>query len=109
VDDPPVPQFDRVSYTLGVVSERTTRQAIEAATARGDALGTSARTQIIIVHGHNDGLKEKVARFLAKLAKVSAKYAVVLATGDDLGRAKAAGFDVKRSAPSAELVSSMRS
>jgi predicted nucleotide-binding protein len=79
-----------------------------------------ARTQIFIVHGHDEALKEKVARFLLqltgedpvilheqlnagdtiieKLERVAATagYAVVLATADDFGRAAASPDELPR-------------
>lgn len=135
-DDPLVAQFGKARYGLSLVTERTTSADYAAARRRGvlqavaklqaaitqvnlleeaqssDPLAGATRTQIFIVHGHDDGLKETVARFLAKLTgnepvilheQVSAgdtimeklerfastaRYAVVLATPDDVGRAK---------------------
>ena len=78
----------------------------------GTPADSSSRTQIFIVHGHDDALKEAVARFLLQLTgsepvilneqtsgsatiiekleryTATARYAVVLATGDDLGRSR---------------------
>lgn len=80
----------------------------------------SARSDIFIVHGHDDGLKEKVARFLTQLTNkepvilheqlnagdtiieklervtATAGYAVVLATADDFGRAAASLDELPR-------------
>lgn len=80
----------------------------------------AARTEIFIVHGHDDGLKEKVARFLLQLTgnepvilheqvnagdtiieklerfAATAAYAVVLATADDVGRAIATPDELPR-------------
>lgn len=143
-DDPLVAQFDRVSYSLGMFTERTTNEEFAMAKRRGvlravaklraaivqvemmeevqgsDALDVATRTQIFIVHGHDDGFKETVARFLGKLTgnepvilheQVSAgdtiieklerfasaaRYAVVLATPDDLGRKKDDKDDLPR-------------
>ena len=85
-----------------------------------NSLDVATRTQIFIVHGHDDGLKETVARFLLRLTgsepvilheqvsagdtvieklerfAATARYAVVLATADDLGRVKTAVDDLPR-------------
>lgn len=84
---------------------------------QGAGHDTSARTRIFVVHGHDDGLKETVARFLLQLTgedpvilheqlnagdtiieklerfAATAAYAVVLATADDVGRAVTAPPD----------------
>ncbi|WP_202376414.1 TIR domain-containing protein [Mycobacterium paraintracellulare] len=83
----------------------------------GDPL---ARTRIFIVHGHDEALKESVARFLLQLTgdepvilheqlnagatiieklerlAATAAYAVVLATADDYGRAAATPDELPR-------------
>ncbi|MGB3355929.1 MAG: nucleotide-binding protein [Mycobacterium sp.] len=143
-DDPLVAQFDKTRYTLGAMFDGTTRADVEAAKRRGvlqavaklraaitqvnlteeaqksRSLDMSTRTKVFIVHGHDDGLKETVARFLAKLTgdepvilheqvsggdtvieklerfAATARYAVVLATPDDLGRKKSDVDDMPR-------------
>jgi predicted nucleotide-binding protein len=138
-DDPLVAQFEDVNYGLLIVTEATPQSAWDRARAGGvsravsilraavtqvrlteesgkssDERDLSARTRIFIVHGHDDGLKETVARFLLRLTDsepvilheqtsgsatiieklerftATARYAVVIATGDDVGRSAAA-------------------
>jgi len=78
------------------------------------------RSDVFIVHGHDDGRKETVARFvqdvtgkrpfifheqpsggetiIEKLERLgsTAAFAVIIATGDDVGRAKNGGADRPR-------------
>lgn len=138
-NDPLVTQFEKVSYSLSFFSDRTPQSAFDAARRRGvqratsilraaitqvklteesrgssDGDDLSSRTRIFIVHGHDEGLKETVARFLLRLTgsepvilheqssgsatiieklerfTATARYAVVLATGDDIGRSASA-------------------
>jgi predicted nucleotide-binding protein len=138
-DDPLVGKFEKVKYTLGFYSDRTTQAEFNAARRRGvlqavalldaartqleinDQLGASSshdetpavdeRIEIFIVHGRDDGRKAIVARFIANLVgrepiilheqassgatliekleryAATAAFAVVIATGDDVGRA----------------------
>lgn len=143
-DDPLVTQFEKVKYTLGMWTDTTPNSEFAAAKRRGvlravatlraaitqvnlaeeagysDSTDMTTRTKVFIVHGHDDGLKETVARFLAKLTgdepvilheqvsggdtvieklerfAATARYAVVLATPDDLGRKKSDVDDMPR-------------
>ena len=137
--DPLVAQFNRISYSLSFSTDRTTQAEFNEARRRGvrrgiafldaaksqlaisDDLGSEVsagdedsaapiRSNIFIVHGRDDGKKEKVARFIKDLTgrdpiilheqassgatliekleryAETAAFAVVIATGDDLGR-----------------------
>ncbi len=142
-DDPLVARYDGVRYSLSMWTELTPDSAFDEARRGGvrqavavlkagitqvelaeespnGATELTGRTQIFIVHGHDDGLKEKVARFLLRLTgsepvilheqvsagatiieklerfTATARYAVVLATADDRGRAQAAADEQPR-------------
>jgi predicted nucleotide-binding protein len=148
-DDRLVEDFRKVRYALGAFTERTTQQEFAAATRRGvrnavallEAAKTkvelnddeepqspaalvgedTARTEIFIVHGRDEGRKEMVARFvhdltgrspiilheqasggntlIEKLERYAPKiaFAVVIATGDDVGRVADGGDGMERS------------
>lgn len=91
------------------------------AVVRGEeAEGADRGGSIFIVHGHDDARKHELARFLGRLTRAepiilheqpsrgqvllekfessaaSVGFAVVLMTGDDLGRAKASSVDTSR-------------
>jgi predicted nucleotide-binding protein len=147
-DDQLVADFRKIKYTLGMWTESTPQSRFDAAKRSGVLRGVAlleaaikhlemedddepaqqsepeppmqARTEIFIVHGHDDARKEAVARFvheltgrkpiilheqssggktiIEKLEKYAATtaFAVIIATGDDVGRSATDPEDANR-------------